>query len=99
MAKKNLRKIPPAVLARIGAIAVDDVVVACAKHLTTKDIAGYADLGMRLEHGQLVLPGPAVPPEHRGKYSRANVAGRIRVRRDLQKIQKSFTTEAPDWHG
>jgi hypothetical protein len=97
--KRNLRKIPAALLDKLTILAVDDIVVACAKRLTPADVANYAHLNLRLENGTLVVPHPAVPPVRMGKYSDANVNGREVVRRDLPMITKSIVIQVPNWGG
>lgn len=99
MGKKNYRKIPPQILAKINGLAVDDVVVACAKKISRSDISRYAHLGLRVENGSLVLPPPTIPPVEAGKYSRTNVEGKTVIRRDLPMIQKTHSFEAPNWGG
>jgi hypothetical protein len=99
LGKKNYRKIPPPIFAKINGIAVDDVVVACAKKIPRGDISRYAHLGLRLEADSLVLPGPVIPPVKAGKYSRTNTEGKTVVRRDLPMIQKTHSFEAPNWGG
>lgn len=97
--KKNLRSIPRPILDKLTKLAVDDVVVACAKRLTPNDVPNYAHIGLRIENGRIVLPAPAVPPARMGKYSDTNVNGREVVRRDLPMVTKTFSMEAPDWNG
>ena len=94
---KNYRKIPQSVLDKISVISVDDVVVACAKRLLPEDVALYGHLGLKMENGVLVVPPPAVPPGHMGKYSDININGTEVVRRDLPKIFKTITIEVPNW--
>jgi hypothetical protein len=94
---KNFLKIPPAVMARINRFALDDVVVACAKRISINDVAGYLHLGLRVEHGKLVLPEPFLPSRSSGKYSLFNVDGKDVKRTDLPKISKTFSFYAPNW--
>lgn len=97
MARKNIRAIPPAILARISNFDQDDVVVACAKVLKPEDVARYAHLGIAVVSGKLVTPTLAVPNPASGRYSRANVEGYEKIRKDLPKIPKTFELEAPNW--
>lgn len=95
--KRNLLKIPVHTLERIRTFDQDDVVVACTKLLTLQDIPRHSHLGLRMERGELVLPGPRVPDPKAGRFSRANVEGYVKVRKDLPMIQKTFSVETPNW--
>jgi len=97
MAKKNLIKIPAAILERIRAFDQDDVVVACAKFVQQAHISKYTHLGLRLLEEKLVIPLPTVPDPNAGRYSRANIEGYEKIRKDLPKTSKTFSFEAPDW--
>jgi hypothetical protein len=94
---KNFRKIPHEVLQRLKTFALDDVVVACAKQLRPQDIDRYGHLGLRLEGGRLVIPSPFVPDVSAGRYSRINVEGKDKKRRDLPMVPKEFSFITPDW--
>lgn len=97
MAKRNLHKIPGRIIERIRTFDQDDVIVACVKSLRPEDISRYSHLGLSFEHGKLVLPKPAIPDPSVGRYSRYNVEGHDRKRKDLPKVPKQFEIEAPDW--
>lgn len=97
MAKKNILKIPQTILDRIQSFDQDDVVVACAKLLKPEDVVRYEHLGLRLENGKLIVPAPFTPDPKAGRYSLANVEGFEKVRKDLPKISKEFSVEAPNW--
>lgn len=97
MAKKNLRKIPAHVRAKITGLDVDDVIVASVRRINRNDIGNYAHLNLRVENGQLVTPAPTVPDESIGRYCSINVNGHEIVRRDLPKITKTFSAEVPNW--
>lgn len=97
MPKRNLLKIPKNILDRIRSYDQDDVVVACVKLLKPEDIANYSHLGIELENGQLKLPESFVPDPEVGRFSRANVEGYEKKRKDLPKVPKEYSFEAPDW--
>jgi hypothetical protein len=99
MPKKNLLKVPHHILDRLAAFAVDDVVVACVRHLSPPEVANYGHLNLRVTNGVLVIPNAAIPPKQMGKYSRTNLYGRVVVRRDLPKVYKSYSVDAPNWNG
>lgn len=97
MAQRNLLNIPQRILARLKTFDQDDVVAGCAKHLRPGDVKRYKHLGLRLKDGELVLAPPVVPPPSSGRYSRANVEGKVVVRRDLPMIKKTFSWETPNY--
>lgn len=98
MAKHNLLKIPRQILERVSTFDQDDVVVACAKLLRSEDVPRYSRLGLSItREGKLIIPEPKIPPPSSGRYSRANVEGLEKVRKDLPMIQKVFEREAPNW--
>lgn len=99
MARKNYRKIPANVLAKITKLAVDDIVVACVKRLKPEDVAQYAHLHLILENGAIIIPLPVIPPARMGKFSDTNVNGKEVVRRDLPMTTKTVIIEAPNWRG
>ena len=95
--KRNLLKIPASILDRLKAFDQDDVVAATVKLLQPEDIAAYAGLGLVLNGDALTVPDPKLPNPEAGKYSRANMFGMERVRRDLPKTTKDFGFLAPSW--
>lgn len=97
MAKKNLIRVPARILEKLRTFDQDDVVVACAKLVRLDDISQYSQLGLRAEGGKLVVPAPSVPDPTAGRYSRANVEGYKKVRKDLPMIEKTFSFESPNW--
>lgn len=97
MGKKNMRKVPRHVRSRITQLAVDDIVVACAKRIAAADIQHYAHLHLRLNGSALEVPPPTVPSEHIGKYCSINIHGKEVVRRDLPMTSKSYSVEVPNW--
>jgi hypothetical protein len=97
MGKKNFTKIPGHIRARVHATDMDEVIVAALRHIQPSDIPNYADLGLRLVNGQLQVAQPWLPYPKNGKFSDANVNGREIVRRDLPKIEKTFSWETPNF--
>jgi hypothetical protein len=94
---KNFRQVPLQVRQRLETFALDDVVVACAKQVRAEDVHKYDHLGLRLEGDRLIVPPPFVPNPNAGKYSKINVEGKDIKRKDLPKIQKEFSSFAPNW--
>lgn len=96
--KKNLLKVPPQLLSRLNAFAVDDIVVALVKRISPEEAGKYQALGVSLTKGnELELPAPFVPAAVAGKYCRANVEGKEVVRKDLPMVTKTTSWESPNW--
>lgn len=97
MGKRNLRKIPALLLDRIRTFDQDDVVVACVKKISPHTVDHYVHLGLRFVEGKLVTPPPTVPDASAGRYSRANIYGYEKKRRDLPMVPTTFEVESPNW--
>lgn len=97
--KKNLRSIPPAILAKIKSSRKDKFVAGCAAKFRAEDLASGAleHLGIRLATQGLEISAPGVPPADRGKFSSANVDGLEIVRKDLPKETRTRSVETPNW--
>lgn len=96
--KKNLFKIPAAIIERLRAFDQDDVIAATVKLVAAADIGRYNHLGLTLGADGLALPAPRPPHPDAGRYSNANLYGWEKVRKDLPKITKSFGFWAPSWN-
>ncbi|MGE0367788.1 MAG: hypothetical protein AB7P53_02460 [Candidatus Dadabacteria bacterium] len=97
MPRRNIRRIPPMLIEKISSFEMDDVVVACVKFLRSEDLPRYSHLGLKLENGKLLIPSSKIPDPSAGRYSKANVYGYEKTRRDLPKIWKSYDMEVPNW--
>ena len=95
--KRNLLKIPPAILESIQTFDQDDVVAATVKQITTENVADYEKLGLKFSEGGLVMPTRKPPNPSAGKYSHANVHGKEIKRKDLPKISKDIGHWAESW--
>ena len=94
---KNFYRIPTRIIERLKTFDQDDVVAGTAKFINTENIDRYKTLGVAIQNGSLVVPPPFVPDVSAGKYSRANVEGLEKVRKDLPMVPKSFWFESPNW--
>jgi hypothetical protein len=97
MGKFNFIKIPSAILEKVNGLDTDDVIVATVKKIKPSETGRLARLGISRNNGQIVIRGPFLPEAHHGKFSRYNIHGRVKVRRDLPKREKSWSIEAPSW--
>ncbi len=95
--KRNLLKVPAAILDRLKTFDQDDVVAATVKLLQPDEVVAYSGLGLLFKGEELTAPDPVLPNPEAGKYSRANMFGMEKVRRDLPKITKDFGFMAPSW--
>ncbi|MGD6854487.1 hypothetical protein ACQCVO_05385 [Bacillus infantis] len=100
--KKNLNKLPTDTLHKLESFEVDSFIkVAGSKDVKKTDITEgkYEHLGIMYENAELSFPS-FVMPKPVGRYSKYNIEGRARIRRDLPKVDKTFTHEVPhfgDW--
>lgn len=97
--KKNLRKIPDWILAKVNSFKKDDFVVACVKKIPTSDIAKgkYNHLNIKLDGEKPAFSKNVVPKAEVGKFSKINVEGQEIVRKDLPMVSKAFTWETPNY--
>lgn len=97
--KKNIRRIPASVTAKLQTIADNSIVVGCAKKFSAQAIQSglLTPLGISLTPTGLIVPPEIVPPSSQGKYSDRNVNGEVVVRKDLPKETKYRSMEVPSW--
>ena len=98
--KRNLRKIPVQVLAKLEGLSDTTVTATVVKKISFLDIAAgtYQHLGLCLDsNNKPLFPATLIPREDMGKYSHANINGKEVVRKDKPKIIKTFSWEARDW--
>ena len=97
--KKNLRKIPQHVHAKLRQIKGDAIVVGCAVTFKADALSSgkLKHLGISLTPHGIQLPPTVVPPRHQGKYSRYNVDGVEIIRKDLPKETHYNSIETPNW--
>jgi hypothetical protein len=97
--KKNIRKIPTAVLSKLNGITQKNIVVACAKAFRHKDLAAglLSHLDITVSDQGISCPEMVLPPETQGKFSYRNINGEEVVRKDLPLETEYHTAEAPNW--
>lgn len=97
--KKNIRKVPKAILEKLRRFHDAQVVVAVVKKVPLSLIAAgvYKHLGMTVVPGNPTIPPFAVPPARQGKFSHRNVRGWVVIRNDLPKVTKTYSFESPNW--
>jgi hypothetical protein len=94
---RNLMKIPSVIFDRLKSFDQDDVVAATVKQLRPENVATYAHLGLALNASTLETPPPALPKPTAGKFSKANLEGMEKVRKDLPKYGNAFSFLAESW--
>jgi hypothetical protein len=102
MKRKNLRKIPDGIRAKVQSFSSDEIVAGAAVRISVSELMAGDYAHLELTHdGTKVLFEPRVMPKpSAGRYSRANIDGKVIVRRDLPKVKKDFDVETPnfgDW--
>jgi len=97
--KKNIRKVPTTIQARLKSLRGQDIVAGCSRTYTAEVLhAGILKhLDVALTETGLELPAPKVPPAGSGKFSYRNVFGYEVVRKDLPKETHYNTVETPNY--
>jgi len=97
--KKNVRKIPKAVLSKLQRVTEPDIVAGCARKFAASEIREgvLAHLGIELTDAGLRYPERIVPPSDQGKYSLRNVEGWEEPRYDLPLETGHHAAETPNW--
>lgn len=103
--KKNLRKIPPQILAQVNSLETDSLVVGCLLQLKIQDIQNnvYRHMGVYWSDGEVQYDRSLIPHSKTGHYSRYNREGRELILTDLPKELRSWSVETPNygdsWNG
>lgn len=97
--KKNYRVIPKHLIQKINSSSSNEFRVAVALRFNKTDIKDkkYLSLEIKYNEGELLFTPEFLAPNKAGKYSKTNRLGRILIRKDLPKVSKTFSFEAPDW--
>lgn len=97
--KKNLRKIPEEIFAKLKSFMTDDIAVGCALNFKAEDIAAGAliHLGIQLTGKALQVPENILPSPDQGRYSARNIDGFELKRKDLPMETRYHAVETPNW--
>lgn len=97
--KKNFRRIPEKIEAKLKTINERELIVSCSKTIPSADIANglYEHMGLVMINGKLDIPAEFIPGATQGKYSKDNAIGYEIVHYDKPKVIKSYTWEVPNW--
>jgi hypothetical protein len=99
MGQKNFLRVPNAIRAKVDSLPGHDLVVSAVRRIPHPEIeAGeWRHLELSVAGERVNAPSAVLPPASRGRYSRANVEGYEKVRRDLPKVPKTFSVDTPNW--
>lgn len=97
--KKNLRAVPPNIIARINSFESDQIKVACVIAIREDDIRNglYEHIGIHWDQDKPVFPDFKVPLKATGYHSRWNREGREIIYKDRPKEEKSWSVDAPNY--
>ena len=97
--KRNLRKIPEHLIAKLKSMKAGEVVAGCAVKFKADELKSgcIAHLGVTLDKKGLHLSDSIIPPANRGKYSTRNVEGEVIVRKDLPLQTDYNVIDSPNW--
>lgn len=99
--KKNYRKIPKHISAKLSNLHAAEIMVGCAITISRDRIlAGeLRHLDVVLTEEGLKCPAEILPAQEQGKCSYKNRNGETIVRKDLPKEHRTRSFDAPDWNG
>lgn len=100
--KKNFYKIPESIVDRINQLKSDSIVVGLVKKIPKSDITSdvYKHIGIIHAAETITYPEIVQPDSRVGRYSNYNINGRTITRRDLPKVNKTYSADVPnfgDW--
>lgn len=90
--KRNIRRIPDAVLSKLADMAESSIVAVCVKPIEISEIKNnvYSHLGIIIKNGSVHYENLVTPPVDMGPYSSKNTEGWEVKRTDLPKIKKTI---------
>jgi len=93
----GFRTLPPEIKAQIDAIGDVRFVFGATRRYSPEQQASWVDaLGLD-EFDDATWMG--IPPATTGRWSKWNITGRLKIRRDLPKVWHSWSIDAPDFNG
>lgn len=93
----GFRSLPPEIKAQIDAVGDVRFVFGATRRFTPEQHAAWVDAPGLEEVDDTNWMG--VPSAATGRWSKWNIGGRLRIRRDLPKVWHSWSIEAPDFRG
>lgn len=97
--RKNFRKIPILTQQRVESLNEESFIVACAKRIPETDIVTnqYSHIGLAIINNELQFPSEQLLLPEVGRFSKINREGKSIIRKDLPKIKKEYSFEAPNF--
>lgn len=97
--KKSIRKIPKFIISKIKKSKKPEFVAATVVHFSKSEIMSgkLRKFGIGYKNNKLIIEGKFVPRTSTGNYSKTNKTGEVVIRKDLPKITKTFSFEAPNY--
>src|ERR1017187_3466308 len=97
--KKNLRRIPQDIYAKLKTIKGNEIMVGCAVKFKADALlsGSLKHLGISQTPQGVQFPPAIIPPKEQGKYSAYNIEGIIIIRKDLPKETHYRSMEVPNW--
>lgn len=97
--KKNLRRIPQDIYAKLKTIKGNEIMVGCAVKFKANALlsGSLKHLGISLTPQGVQFPPAIIPPKEQGKYSAYNIEGIEIIRKDLPKETHYRSMEVPNW--
>ncbi|SFL43812.1 hypothetical protein [Pelosinus propionicus] len=97
--RKNFKKLSEDLVGKLQTIDIKDIVVSAVKNLRTSDIISgkYAHLGIFFDEDTLSVPTFVQPEATNGRYSKYNLEGREIVFKNLPKITRTYSWDAPNY--
>ena len=97
--KKNFRKIPGKIQAKLNSLPGDFVEAGVTLRYTKDSVArgALSNLGIEIIDGDIYIPTSVLPQERNGKTSKINIQGKEIVRKDLPMTTKTYSADLPSW--
>lgn len=95
-------KVPDSILTTSKELESDLQLVSSVKKISINEIQSnlYNHVGISISNDEIEIESSILPSQSVGRYSNYNINGRTIIRRDLPKVDKSFSVEMPnfgDW--
>ena len=97
--KKSFRKIPKFILIKLKTLKKPEFLAVAVVNLPKSEIKDgkFKKFGINYIDEKLILNEKFIPRPSTGKYSRINKLGAVVKRKDLPKINKTFSIEVPNY--
>lgn len=100
MKRKNFRKLPQKIKAKLQNIASDYIEVGVTVRCTHEQLKKgfFKNLDVLIDENENVLLPESIQPSVRnGRTSKVNFLGKENIRKDLPKVSRTYSMEVPSW--